>query len=331
VVAATIYDVATRAGVSISTVSLALNSPNRVRPTTLERILSAADELHYVPKADAVVRARRGVGRIGVMAPFTSYPSFARRLNGVIRALRDRSWEIVLYDQESAAFTLPNLASIPLTNKLDGLVVMSLPISDDIAERIIRQKLATVLVEVQRPGFSSVAINDAEGGRLAARLLLDKGHTRFGFVGERKRNPGVILPPEARLDAYRDTLALAGHPLTDARVAAVPHQMEAARAATLALLERPDPPTAIFTHDDVLAGGVLKAARERGMRVPDDVAVIGFDDSDIAEHLGLTTIHQPLEESGEIAAQTLVNQLSSPRRSLQHITLQLSLVERDTT
>src|SRR5262245_36250934 len=149
-----------RAGVSISTVSLALNTPGRVKPATLSRILDAADELDYVPKAEAVVRARRGVRRIGVMAPFTSYSSFGRRLNGVMAALRDQSWEIVVYDQESAASTLPSLASIPLTNKLDGLVVMSLPIDDTIAERILRQNLPTVLVEVRRRGFSSVTIDD---------------------------------------------------------------------------------------------------------------------------------------------------------------------------
>src|SRR5215467_12329468 len=98
--AATIYDVATRAGVSISTVSLALNAPGRVRPATLARILSAADELGYTPKPEAVVRARRGVRRIGVVAPFTTYPSFARRLYGVMRTLRNRSVEIVVYDEE---------------------------------------------------------------------------------------------------------------------------------------------------------------------------------------------------------------------------------------
>ncbi|GAA5165115.1 MULTISPECIES: LacI family DNA-binding transcriptional regulator [Amycolatopsis] len=326
----TIYDVALHAGVSISTVSLALNSPNRVKPATLQRILAAADELQYVPKAEAVVRARRGVRRIGVMAPFTSYPSFSRRLNGVIKALRDDAWEIVLYDQESAAFTLPSLASIPLTNKLDGLIVMALPIDDPSADRILRQKLATVLVEVQRPGFSSVTIDDAAGGRLAARLLLERGHTRFGFIGEQKETADVTLPAESRLEAYGQTLAAAGHPLSPDRVLAVPHAMQPAREAAHVLLGSPEPPTAIFTHDDVLAGGVLKAARERGLRVPQDLAVIGFDDAEIAEHLGLTTIRQPLEESGEIAAETLVKQLTIPDPTLRHVTLNLTLVERET-
>lgn len=328
---ATIYDVATHAGVSISTVSLALNNPNRVRPETLKRVLAAADELRFVPKAEAVFRARRGVRRIGVMAPFTSYPSFAERLNGVIRALRRESWEIVIYDQESAAFALPSLASIPLTNKLDGLLVMSLPIDDESTERIVRQQLPTVLVEVERPEFSSVVIDDAEGGRLAAQLLLAKGHSRFGFVGERKETPNITLPAESRLTAFRDTLAAAGYGLPETHVVAVPHSVEAARQGAYTLLDLPERPTAIFAHDDILAGGVLKAARDRGLAIPRELAVVGFDDAEIAAHLGLTTVRQPLAESGEVAARTLVNQLGQPGRSLQRVTLSLAMVERDTT
>jgi DNA-binding LacI/PurR family transcriptional regulator len=328
-VAATIYDVATRAGVSISTVSLALNAPGRVRPTTLSRILSAADELGYTPKPDAVVRARRGVRRIGVIAPFTSYPSFARRLYGMMRALRNRSVEIVVYDEESAVATVPSLASIPLTNKLDGLVVMSLPLEDATADRITRQALPTVLVEVERSGFSTIAIDNAEGGRLAGELLVRRGHHRFGFIGETFVNPA--LPADKRLSAYRAVLAAAGHTLPDSNVIVVPATAQEGCTAAHALLDLRDPPTAIFAHHDVLASGVLKAARERRLRVPDDLAIVGFDDSEIAEPLGLTTIRQPLEESGAIAVQTLLAQLDDPDRSLQHIMLRLSLVERDTT
>lgn len=326
---ATIYDVAERAGVSISTVSLALNVPGRVRAATLERILTAVDDLGFVPKVEAVTRARRGIGRIGVMAPFTSYPSFARRLNGVMRALRGQPCEVVVYDQQSAAATSV-LGSLPLTRRLDGLVVMSLPLSDDVARRLRERNLATVLVEVVRPEFSSVAIDDAEGGRMVARLLAGRGHRSFGYVGERQLSHDYVSQSESRLRGFREGLAAAGLALPDERVRLVPHAVQAAQAAARDLLDRPDRPTAIFAHDDLLASGVLRAAGERGLAVPGDLAVVGFDDSDIAEHLGLTTVRQPLEESGEVAAETLLAQLGNPSRSRQHVTLTLTLVERDT-
>jgi len=326
---ATIYDVAEKAGVSISTVSLALNTPRRVKPQTLERVLAAIDELNFVPKTEAVARARRGIGRIGVIAPFTTYPTFARRLNGIFRGARGESCEIVVYDQESAATS--TLASLPLTGRLDGLVVMSLPFSDDVAQRLLDQRITTVLVEVERPGFSSVTIDDSAGGEMAAGLFLARGHERFGFIGEAQRSHDYVSQSEARLAGFRDALARRGHDLPQTHVRLVEHRLADANAAAAELLELPNAPTAIFAHDDLLASAVLNSARKHGLTVPDDLAVIGFDDSDIAEHLGLTSVRQPLEESGELAFATLQAQLANPTRSLQHIMLKLSLAERDTT
>jgi DNA-binding LacI/PurR family transcriptional regulator len=325
----TIYDVATMAGVSISTVSLALNSPNRVKPATLSRVLAAIDELGFVPKSEAVTRARRGIGRIGVIAPFTTYASFARRLNGVLRAVRAHSCEVVVYDQESAASS--QLATLPLTRRLDGLIVMSLPFSDEIAERLADQNIDTVLVEVVRDGFSSVTIDDTAGGRMVAELLMARGHERFAFIGEEQQSHHYLSQSESRLSGFREALAARGRRLPDANVRTTFHSLEAAEHAAGELLDLPEPPTAIFAHDDLLASAALKVARQRSLAVPDDLAVVGFDDSDIAQHLGLTSVRQPLEESGALAADTLLAQMADHGRPRQRISLELTLVERETT
>jgi LacI family transcriptional regulator len=328
----TIYDVAAKAGVSISTVSLALNAPSRVRVETLERVHAAIDELSFVPKTDAVTRARRGVGRIGVIAPFSTYPSFARRLNGMLTAFRGQSYETVVYDHEGAGTSL--LASLPLSKRLDGLIVMSLPLSEQVVERVLDRNLTTVLVELERPGFSGVTIDNAAGSEMAAELLTAAGHERFGFVGEGSGTPHPhdrMLQSEARLRGFRAALEERGFPLPDAQVRMTRHDLDSATASASELLSGQDRPTAIFAHDDVLASGVLRAARDLGMRVPDDVAVVGFDDSELAEHLGLTSIRQPFEESGQLAAEILLSQLRDPSRSLQQVMLKLTLVERDTT
>jgi LacI family transcriptional regulator len=329
---ATIYDVAAKAGVSISTVSLALNSPARVRDETLTRIHAAIDELAFVPKTEAMARARRGVGRIGVIAPFTTYASFARRLNGVIAALRGESVETVIYDHEGAGTSL--LASLPLSRRLDGLIVMSLPLSEQVVERILDRHLTTVLVELERPGFSAVAIDNVVGSVLVADHLVARGHTRFAFIGERGTKPHPhdrILQSEARMLGFRSALERHGFELPDERTRVGRHDLATAKREALELLDLPEPPTAIFAHDDVLASGVLHAARERGLRVPEDLAVVGFDDSELAEHLGLTSVRQPFEESGRVAGEILLAQLRDPSRSLQQVTLKLSLVERTTT
>ena len=325
----TIYDVASAAGVSISTVSLALNAPRRVRAETLERIHAAIDELGFVPRTEAVSRARRGVGRIGVVAPFVAYSSFSRRLNGVLTAIRGKSYEVVVYDYESAPTSF--VAALPLTGRLDGLIVMSLPLSEQAVQRINEQELPTVLIELRHRGFSAVTIDNEAGGRMVADLLVDRGHERFGFVGELIPEPhDPSFQAEARLRGFREGLAERGHRLDDAHVRQVTPGPGAAAGAATELLESPSPPTAIFAQDDALAAVVLQTARRRGLRIPDDLAVVGFDDSEVAEPLGLTTIRQPLEDSGRVAATTLIAELKDRARTRQQIQLQLSLVERDT-
>lgn len=328
---ATIYDVATEAGVSISTVSRALNSPGKVGEQTRRRVLAAVDALGFTPKPDAVARARRGVGRIGVIAPHTSYPSVARRLGGILHAVGPRPLEVVLFDQESAAESpSPLLASLPVTGRLDGLIVVSIPLDEAVADRLTGLGLPTVLIDVRHPGFDSVHTDDTAGGRLAAEHLLKRGHRRFGFLGEAQRSDRYVSPSRRRLAGYRAALADAGHDLGADDVRLVRHRARDALAAAGELLSRQERPTAVFAADDTLAAGVLRAARDLGLTVPGDVAVVGFDDGELAEVMDLTTVRQPLEESGRAATERLVQQLDR-RTAPRDVALGLELIVRRTT
>ena len=323
----TIRDVADEAGVSISTVSLVLNSPERVSDPTRRRVLAAVDALGFVPKAEAVARARRGVGRIGVLAPYSSYPSVARRLAGMLDAVGRRPIEVVLFDQESAARTSsPLLGSLPVTGRLDGIIVVSQPLDDAIATRLGELRLATVLVDVRHPGFDSVHTDDAAGGRLAAGHLLARGHRRFGFLGEAQVSDRYVSPSQLRLAGFRAALAEAG--LGDPRVRLTDHRVGQARAAARELLSADV--TAVFAASDTLAAGVMRAAHELGLAVPDDVAVVGFDDGQLAEALDLTTVRQPLEESGRTAMELLLRRLDGPGTP-RDVALGLELAERGST
>lgn len=333
----TIYDVAERSGVSISTVSLALNSPDRVRAETLQKVLVAVEELGFVPKAEAALRARRGTRRVGVVAPFTSYPSFMERLRGVMAAAAKERFEVVVYDEESAALRHHFVDSLPLSRRLDGLVLMGVAISDRFAERLHKDGLDAVLVEFPRPGFSCVIVDDEAGGRMVADYLVARGHGRFAHVGEAlvgeeaDRVPLIASQSRDRLRGFRLGLSAAGLELPDACAVEVSHGAEDARRAAHDFLDLDEPPTAVFAHDDVLAVGVLDAARERGLAVPDDVAVVGFDDLDFAGYLGLTTVRQPLFESGRLAMRLLQQSISdSPGAVTQTVELPLEVVARRT-
>jgi DNA-binding LacI/PurR family transcriptional regulator len=323
----TIYEVAERAQVSISTVSNVMNKPDRVSSATRERVLAAAYELGFVPKVQAVSLARRGTGRIGVMAPFTSYGSYLRRLSGVLAAATELEIDVVVFDHESAASaSSPVLASMPIHGRLDGLIVMGLRIEDAIAERLRERNLPTVAVDAESALFSRVVIDDNDGGRLAARHLRDRGHRRVGYLLERQvsdyESQAIV-----RLSGFREVFDTAGGEVI---VATSDNSVDAARQAASVLLDSADRPSAVMAHHDALAVGVLLAARDRGLRVPDDVAVMGFDDGDAATAADLTTVRQPFEESGTTALSVLLGHMDGS--GLRSTTvLDVSLVERSTT
>lgn len=326
----TIYDVARHAGVSITTVSRVLNDPGRVNPETRRKILASIDALGFVPKAEARARAMQKNGRIGVVTPFFTAPSFVQRLRGIATVLSSRNFELVIYPVYSADHLQRYLSTLPLTGNLDGLIVLSLPVNDEEAERLIRHNLPTVLIEYPHPALNCVEIDDVEGGRMAANYLLSKGHRRIAFLGDTDLPEYAIHPVSLRLSGFRQALKEAGVDLPEAFVRLAPYTQEQTRQVAKELLELPEPPTAIFAATDFQALGVLKAARQLGVEVPGQLAVIGFDDLDMAEYADLTTISQHLDESGKLAVEILFAQLESPSRLPRHVKLPLTLIERKT-
>ena len=180
----TVYEVARKAGVSIATVSRVLNTPERVQENTRTRVHHAIDELGFVPKAEATARARKSQGRIGVLAPFFTFPSFVARFRGVANALSDSPYDLAIYSVDSSSRRAGLLASLPVTRRVDALIIMALPFDDEAGERLISHNLPAVLIECSRPHFSGVRIDNSGGGAMAARHLLGLGHRRCGFVGD---------------------------------------------------------------------------------------------------------------------------------------------------
>jgi LacI family transcriptional regulator len=326
----TIYDVAHLSGVSISTVSRVLNTPQQVRDGTRKTVLAAIEQLSFIPKADACARARRDFERIGVLTPFFTAPSFVQRLGGVAAALDRTKYELIIYTIESLAQLEGYLAMIPVSRRLDGLIIISLAIDDETAERLHRNNLQTVFIEYNYPGFSSIEIDNREGGRLAAQYLVSRGYRRCAFLGEAGEQIYTIHPSTQRLDGYRVALEEQGIELQDRYVCLNPYRRERVVEQAGSLLDLEEPPEAIFAASDLQAIGVIKAARQRGMKVPGDLAIIGFDNLDIADYMELTTIDQALDESGRLAAELLMLRIADRTRPVQNIKLPLSIVERAT-
>lgn len=324
----TIFDVAELSGVSISTISRVINMPEKVNLNTRQRVYEAIDKLGFVPQAEARARALRLKGRIGVITPFFTAPSFVQRLRGIAGSLSKENYDLVIYTVDSNNRLQSYLSSLPLTGNLDGLVIMSLPVAEADVNRLVEHQLPTVLIEFPHPLLNSVEINDVEGGRMATEYLITKGHKRIAFLGDTDLPEYSIHPVSLRLKGFRQALKSANLEIPKEFVRLAPYDQEQARIVAKELLDMENPPTAVFAATDYQALGVLKAARQLGIKVPEQLAVIGFDDLDMADYEDLTTVQQHLDESGRISIEILLSQIADHTRPIQHVTLPLKVIER---
>jgi DNA-binding LacI/PurR family transcriptional regulator len=268
---------------------------------------------------------------IGVVAPFFTTPSVVERLRGVVERLAWQGYDLLLFDIEVPEQRADAFSDFARRDRVDGLLVISLPLSDREVESLLRGELPVVLVDVGHPRLPHVVIDDVRGGQLATEHLLAKGHRRIGFVGDQPTNPFGFTSSEDRRRGFRRALRQAGIEPEPGLEERGPHGRDEARALAEALLRRDAPPSAIFAASDVQAIGVVQAAESVGLRVPQDLAVIGFDDIDMAEVLGLTTVRQPLRKSGARGVELLLAQLEDgdlgPIEELEP----LVVIERRTT
>jgi LacI family transcriptional regulator len=247
----------------------------------------------------------------------------------VAGALANSRYELVVYTVDSIDRLNGYLAGLPLTGNLDGLIIISLPVDDEAAGRLVANTLETVLIEYTHPLFSSITIDDFEGGRLAALHLLAQGHRRCAYIYFGEFPEYSIHPEIQRLNGFRTTLAENHVLLSDENVIAVPRQD--IRGKVQELFRRGEPPTGLFVPSDDLAIRVMHCAREIGLQTPQDVSLVAFDNIEIAEHIDLTTVSQRLIDSGRTAVEMLLARLDDPQRPVQQIQLQVYLEERGTT
>lgn len=325
----TIYSVARKADVSISTVSRVLNAPHLVKKETRDKVLVAIDQLGFVPKAEAQAYAKKQLGRIGVLTPFFSHPSFVQRMRGVASVLASNSYELVIYPVESLNQIYHYLETVQLARRLDGLITMALTIDEETAQRYIRNTFPVAMIETKHPSINSVFVNNVSGGRLAGEYLITKGYRSFGFIGDGDLPDYSLRPSDERFEGFTQILAENGLELDpDLVIHPTGHNMQ---ADIQTILDSPNRPEAIFAAYDELAMQTMMLARKSGLQIPQDLAVIGFDDLDFAEHFGLTTISQNLEESGRIAAELVLDQVNIFSAPVKSVELPLSIIERETT
>ncbi len=328
----TIADVAAHAGVGAGTVSRVLNDSPRVSERTRARVLAAIEALEYRPNPLARGLSRGRCQTLGVVVPFFTHASAVERLRGVVAALDGSRYDLVLFNVESPVHRDEHFATLTRRDRADGLLVMSLPPPAGSLARLADSGVPIVLLDSRGAGVPMVVTDDVEGGRLATRHLIDLGHRRIAFIGDDPGNPLGFTSSGARERGYVETMAEAGLTVRPGDIVHGPHVRNVARHLANELLAADDRPTAVFAASDTQALGVLEAARGAELDVPRDLSVVGFDDIEVSSYAGLTTVRQPLFESGRRATEVLLDSLAAEEPFGEcEVRLDLALVVRSTT
>ncbi len=325
----TIVDVAKEAGVGVGTVSRVLNDHPRVSPSTRARVEEAIDKLGYRPNPLARALSTGQTTSISVLVPYFTSDSAVLRIRGLVDAFRNSGYQMTLHDVESPAEVQKRLTDPTGMAFSAGLIVISLRLSDEELTTLRKLDAPAVFIDTRAEGFDSFAIDNVAGGRLATEHLIGLGHERIAFVGD-PASLGVFDSSALRRQGYEEALRAAGLTFDPNLTALGPHGRSVAHQLTNTLLDLDRRPTAIFAASDTQALGVLEAARLRGLDVPDDLSVIGFDDVEVAQYVGLTTVHQPLYQSGLIGGETLLRNMKDGDDP-EHVEMVLQITERTST
>lgn len=328
----TIRDVAKAAGVGLATVSRVLNNNGYVKPETRDRIQQAAAELGFVPNMVARSLVRKSTATIGLIIPDITNPFFPAVTRGVEDAASEAGYTVFLCntdnDQTMEAQDVKKLRE----RMVDGIIFVGTSDRRELVETLLADGVPVVVTDRQVADLDvdSVLVDNTAGAVAACRHLLDLGHTRIGHAaGHRLTRTG-----HDRFAGYTRALKDAGIRVDDALVAWGDFTVESGYRVAQVLLGRSPRPTAIFAANDMMAFGVMRAAQEAGVAVPDHLSVVGFDDIQMAGLVrpGLTTVRQPAYEMGRVAMCMLKERMAGTASgSGRHHTFQPELVVRGTT
>lgn len=312
----TIYDVADRAGVAISTVSRVLNDSSDVAEGTRRRVLDAIDYLQYRPQRSARTLAHSEARVLAVAVPtFTSY-FYNEILKGVKDRLEDEDTDLLLFNLGSRSPEETLLRSLE-RGTVDALLLATLSVEGELHRELKKLRAPVVLVGQESEEFDCFFWDDVLGARRAVDHLLERGHRRIGMIAAHAWSHSA----EERIQGYRTALEEAGIEVDDALIQTGSTQKhagyseEAGLEAMEALLERAPDLTAVFAGSDVQAIGAAKALRDRGRAIPEDVALVGYDNIKLSRFLDFTTIDHHLHEIGLRATRLLLRRMQGERES----------------
>lgn len=321
----TIQDVAKTAGVSVSTVSRVLNGKVDVAGETQERILGVIEQMGYTSNLAARSMRSRRKNLLGLVVPDIGFPYSIEVMKGINRAIAESSFDLLVYttgDIQKSGTPLHEQHYVSLLNNsiTDGVII----VASAAAEFITDAPIVAVDPHVINPQYPSVQGTNYQGTMDAMEYLLSLGHKRIGFICGRPE----IGSAQRRLMGYKDALKKAGLEVDESLIVKGDFTTKVGYACALELMKLNPPPTAIFAANDQSAIGVYQAAEELGLRIPQDLSVMGFDNISEAKYLGLTTVDQFLSEMGYVATQMLLKMVNNEPLEVEVHKMSTQLVKR---
>ena len=325
----TTYDVAKAAGVSQPTVSRVFSRSAAVDPAKIARVKAVARELGYIPNLVARSLNSGNSFRIGIVLAYLKNGFFSQALQGLSKTLNKQGYSVTVYFAGNSSDDVDGIIDDLLADQVDGIVLVSISLSNALVTRVRKSGIPCVLFNRGQsdPDASMVTASNFEGGKQATEFLIKAGHTRIAHLaGWRK-----ALNAVDRGDGFQAAMRAAG--LEPLACIDCHFRRTVAMAETRKLFEKDAVPDALFVANDHMAFGVLEVLREElGLRVPEDVSVIGYDDAPMADWktFDLTTVRQPLPQMIDATAKILLGEISDPSRAPEKIDIPGELIVRGT-
>ncbi|PJF42253.1 MAG: LacI family transcriptional regulator [Candidatus Thermofonsia Clade 1 bacterium] len=324
----TIIDIARETGVSYSTVSRVLSGFEFVKEETRQRVLEAAKRLGYVAHAGARSLAGGRANIIGLLVPGLDNGYVGEVARGIDEELSRVNYNLMLYTTHRQQSKEPTYVRSIANGLTDGLILL-VPLVTDYLRELQAQGFPYVLVDQSDPSGQSTVVDATnwQGAYDATEYLIGLGHRRIGFIAGMPQ----VASARERLEGYKAALRKHGIEFDPSLVAQGNFWQLVGYQAASALLDQEQPPTAIFASNDLSAFGAMEAILERGLRIPEDISIVGFDDIPQASlvYPKLTTVRQPLDEMGRIAVRLLLEQIEEPSLPARRVTLPTQLIVRD--
>lgn len=323
-----IYDVAKKAGVGIGTVSRVLNDSNKVREKTRKKVLKVMTELNYHPNKLAQNLASKKANAVAVILPTFIDHFFVEVLKGIQDALEAKGIELILHKVSYNKNMIEKILDIIHSRRVDGIIAVSLNISDNDYQKLLAADFPIVLADEKNSDFHSIYFNDQKGAEMAVNYLIKAGHQKIAFIGGKKDS----VPTNKRLTGVKIALKAANLKLEDKLLKFGDFQIEAGFNSMQEILELPESewPTAVFAASDNQAIGALQLMESRGLKAPNDIAVIGYDNIELAQYLKITTIAQPMYQLGQLSIEVLLKTINNELEVKFDQELEVKLLKRST-